>query len=1164
MEATSLDDSSIAKVSIMKTKKKSLFAWFGRTVAVGLVPLMMVGCANTSSDDKDSLVNQEKPTFSTDPSEGDVITGDSILKVTFNESVSGVTTSSVILKNNGGSTISTTTSSSGNTYSFDPTPNLVTGNYYLTVGEGGSIKDADGLGATAATIEFRVEDALTTIRTNLEADLKAAGIAATDAANIAANAPSAATAATLTNDLMSVVPAAITDGLAYIGAAGSSTAKTTLATSVIESINGSTSLTTSGRTITRVDATAFNELLSRVSAALVAAASATTPLITATEFGNLVSAVSAAISKAGADADQVAALQTTLSSKINTDLSGSTLDSSYSTAANTTTSGQAGTTYDLTTAVNTFAGGSGDDTFRAWVDNSWSQADTIDGGGGTDTFSIIDSGGITATPTGATVKNVETVTISADNVSLTTTTWTGLTSISTTTTAGGTVLTAAATTNVVAADTLAAAATNIKGGKDVTVTATGATTGTITVGSSTASEQPAGAVAVTSTTSTAANTMGAIAVTGGTTVNVTQAAGNAVNTTTVAGPVTVTGGASTTAVTVSDTRRATAAAAVVGRTNGAVVVHDKNKGSNTAAGTIATVTLENFAAASIDSSAISTVNLAGHGTSVEISRGDLTATPTANTLTINVDNLTLDSMLRDNESTSDDGFTTVNVVTNTADSVVGYISFADATALNFTGSKKFTTDNGSDVLTAVTAITSGDGGVSIGTELGTSVLFTGGAGADTISIGTTTKAITMGAGNDKVTTSSAAVGTGGSVNGGDDTDTIVMTDSLAAGADGNATFNTNFTSFEVLELSEVLAASTTLDIRGLNDVKAVTLTNGGADNATAIIDYLDSGSTVTLKGTAGTGLTIRVDGADFSASDTLNLVVSSSSAVDATAANLTALNVETINISAPDATSTGGTAVVHTLVLADNATTINVSGNNGLTLVDNDTVAAVTTFDASGVVANGTADTAALLAVTFAHQNTSSTATVTMTGGAGNDILTGNAGTDTITGGAGNDNLTGGAGVDTLTGGTGADWFKFGTADNSGITGTESITDFTITSDNSTTDKLVLLTTVPLANQTSTAITTVPGLSNLTATVSDGVITLGGTDAGSVDTVGELILIFQEIDNATQQIGAAVMGGNTYVLTDNNTDVKDVIKLTGVTGVTDIARTAAANTIVTQ
>jgi len=518
---------------------------------------------------------------------------------------------------------------------------------------------------------------------------------------------------------------------------------------------------------------------------------------------------------------------------------------------------------------------------------------------------------------------------------------------------------------------------------------------------------------------------------------------------------------------------------------------------------------------------------------------------------------------------ADDGFTTVNIVTNTDDSSVADIAFADATAINFTGSKKFTATGTSSTLgTSAAVITSGDGGVSLAEALTTGQTFTGGAGADTISIGTTTKAITMGAGNDKVTTSSAAVGTGGSVNGGDGTDTIVMNSTQAASADGDSTFNTKFTNFEVLELSNALAASTTLDVRGLNDVKAVTLTGGGADNASAIIDYLDSGSTVTLKANGlGTGVTISVDGASFNATDTLNLVINSATAVDNGTnknARLTVLNVETINISVPDATSTGGNAVVHKINIADNATTINVSGNNGLTLVDNDTVAAVTTFNASGVVANGTADTAALLAVTFAHQNTSSTATVTMTGGAGNDVLTGNAGKDTIIGGAGNDNLTGGAGVDTLTGGTGADWFKFGTAGDSGITGTESITDFTITSDNSTTDKLVLLTTVPLANQTSTAITTVPGLSNLTATVSDGVITLGGTDAGSVDTVGELILVFQEIDNATQQIGAAVMGGNTYVLTDNNTDVKDVIKLTGVTGVTDIARTAAANTIVTQ
>jgi len=55
MEATSHDDSSIAKVSTMKTKKKSLFGWFGRTVAVGLVPLTLVAC-NTDSKEGDTII----------------------------------------------------------------------------------------------------------------------------------------------------------------------------------------------------------------------------------------------------------------------------------------------------------------------------------------------------------------------------------------------------------------------------------------------------------------------------------------------------------------------------------------------------------------------------------------------------------------------------------------------------------------------------------------------------------------------------------------------------------------------------------------------------------------------------------------------------------------------------------------------------------------------------------------------------------------------------------------------------------------------------------------------------------------------------------------------------------------------------------------------------
>ena len=78
-----------------------------------------------------------------------------------------------------------------------------------------------------------------------------------------------------------------------------------------------------------------------------------------------------------------------------------------------------------------------------------------------------------------------------------------------------------------------------------------------------------------------------------------------------------------------------------------------------------------------------------------------------------------------------------------------------------------------------------------GTALGNAVTFTGGAGADAISVGATTKAITMGAGNDTVIYG-GAVGTGGSVAAGDGTDEIRMNTTQAQAADGSAAFNNSF------------------------------------------------------------------------------------------------------------------------------------------------------------------------------------------------------------------------------------------------------------------------------------------------------------------------------------------------------------------------------------
>ncbi|KRB77650.1 calcium-binding protein [Noviherbaspirillum sp. Root189] len=59
---------------------------------------------------------------------------------------------------------------------------------------------------------------------------------------------------------------------------------------------------------------------------------------------------------------------------------------------------------------------------------------------------------------------------------------------------------------------------------------------------------------------------------------------------------------------------------------------------------------------------------------------------------------------------------------------------------------------------------------------------------------------------------------------------------------------------------------------------------------------------------------------------------------------------------------------------------------------------------------------------------------VSITGGAGNDVLTGNAGKDTINGGVGNDQIDGGANSDTLNGGEGNDTVTGG-AGNDTLTG---------------------------------------------------------------------------------------------------------------------------------
>jgi S-layer protein len=790
------------------------------------------------------------------------------------------------------------------------------------------------------------------------------------------------------------------------------------------------------------------------------------------------------------------------------------VDTAKAAIVNTVAAGQ---TFTLTTGVDgaTLIGSAGTtsttnaDTFNG-TDTTFTVGDSVNGGEGTDTFNFVSTAAIAAAaPVAATVASFENVNfISGSTVTANTVTSTagfsGLTAI-TAQSVGGATLTAATTTSIRETDTaLAAGAIAINGGSTVNSTSTGATTGSVTVGATTAA---AGAVTVSSTT-TGAVTHGAIAVTGGTTISVTQAGSNAVNTTSVAGTVAVTGNASTTSISVTNTGAATAAAAVIGRTNSTVTIVDGN--ATTASDTLTTVSLTNYGNSTITSNVLSTLNLTGATLASGTLGLNITAADTstrATTLNLNLGGGSIGAI----SGTQAVQYTTVNVATSVATTVAD-VTLTAATTLNFSGAAVATLTAITDIA-AVTAINSTGAGVSIGAALPVATAVTGGAGAETITIGSTSKAISLGAGNDTVTTTTAAVATGGSVAAGDGTgDTIIMTDALAAGADGSSTFNSKFTGFEILRISDAMVEDA-LDLDGINAVSTVILAAGAT---TATIGNLASGGKVQFNTTDSTGTTtINVKSAVANANDVLNLAIFNSGDAYA-AATVLAANVETINISAADAVTTGSDATTNSMTLtAAAATSITVTGNNGLTLTPTGSIL-VTNFDASGVVANNTlatatlaatTDTAIALAVTYASLNATANAAVTITGGAGNDVLTGSTAAVNV------DTITGGAGADTITGGTGND--------------------------------VIILT------ETTAAIDTVV----LTATATNGVDTIRGFAAGTGIDVVNVINAQTTVgtgDDATAVFAStsssAVLttGASAFVLTGiaTTTTLTDVVEIT--------------------
>jgi len=445
----------------------------------------------------------------------------------------------------------------------------------------------------------------------------------------------------------------------------------------------------------------------------------------------------------------------------------------------------------------------------------------------------------------------------------------------------------------------------------------------------------------------------------------------------------------------------------------------------------------------------------------------------------------------------------------------------------------------------------------------------GGAGDDTITGGAGNDTITGGDGDDDITTSSGD----DNVDGGAGDDTITIAGNLAyedtiAGGEGTDTLvisaavtsvaqTANVTGIEVINTSAsqnlTLFAGTGYTTVQLGAVTAA-ITNAAADTGLLLTGVLSGASSFALKTATGT-------------SDVLTITSKSATGLTQAAA-LTVAGFETINLVGSD-TTVASTDVNTVILTAANATTINVSGNQGISLAGT-TAAKVTTFDASAVTAG---------AVTYTTLNTTVGTDITIKGGAGDDTLAGHSNTnDTIHGGAGDDTITAGngtnvlagdAGDDSLTGGTGSDTMDGGAgADTLVYSGGSDTATGGAGAD--TFDVNALGTTTAHLNVTDIADGDIIDLSD----VDTGVMTLTAAQVAAAEvSLGGSATLAQYIAAASAGDGSGNslmtwfdFGGDTYIVLDNSAGAAfaatdGIIKLTGVVDLGDSAVAAGVLTL---
>lgn len=612
-----------------------------------------------------------------------------------------------------------------------------------------------------------------------------------------------------------------------------------------------------------------------------------------------------------------------------------------------------GETFTLTTGIDTFIGGDGDDIFNATEsegNSTLTALDKLDGGAGEDTLNIVQTAQVNTTIADATVTSMEKVNItSSAAVTTNTTTWgTKALNIVATDAVDATV---ADTTDVTATS---GASTTIKGGKAVSVTGGTGETKITGEGLTTVSVKGGG------NTVTIDNTLDTVSSKGTTMTSVILDGVNADSEIKGQGLTDVTvKGATTAAHTVTIEN---------GKADHALTVNVDGTGYD-AAGTEKQTTVKDANATAI------TVNASGDKSSL-----DLTGSTAAKSL-----NITGDAALTLKASDLT-VLTTIDGSAATGDLTLG--------ALN----------------TTTVNVNTGSGDDTFSIMATTKVAVDAGAGDDTVTLGAAIAAgstINLGAGDDALLTDGGSVAASAVIDGGDGFDTV----SAALINAGNAA---QFHNFEALNLSSSSAVTLDVNLLTHSTIEALTLSGG---NQAATVSNVAAGVNLLVSGQNSVATTINVKDAAIGTADAFSVAFNGTGDSSAHSANVVVNGIENLSVeSAGMGSSIVNTLTVtddalqNLTITGDKALTLDFKSGTGAAehgmTIDGSAATGALTIDTTNLIT--ITDPAGLTVKTGSADDTITlNQKATVDAGAGNDTITvkADAGNSIITTGAGDDTV---------------------------------------------------------------------------------------------------------------------------------------------------------------